>query len=196
MSSSYSTLYELKDDTGGLYDVKETSDNYHADHVASIYSLNDVIPDQSVVKPGGDKPVLEDLPLPSTAETSEQIAIDKDKFEELWNRSENLIKQLQEHVKDMFDGMDLKAKNVQQVLEKLILQTRTRKKGSPLVTRFLKASRENDFPAVSEIFDTFVNQAEKFARVIICERGESQSALLIPLADIGGVAGGKKFIAR
>jgi hypothetical protein len=178
--------YEVKDSTtyqtqvDDLYDQKV--DISYGDQRSAKLSL-------------GDKPVLDDLPLKNLAaknlEAKNQIQL-----ELLFDKTSVILSEFQEAAKKEFEEVDLKLEDIQNVLGKLISSALNKKRGSNLVSHFRKASKQNDFETIGHVFDTFANQAERFARVIVSERGEHSNFRLILQANIGGVAGGKKFIAK
>jgi hypothetical protein len=140
------------------------------------------------------KPVLEDLSKPIVPLQGFDVQYEQE-LELLWNKAGNTLQELQDHIERAFPGTIVKIDDIRAAVEKLIFQAQTRKTGSSLVSRFLDASRKKDFSTISNVFDTFVNQAERFAKVIVSERSESANSRLIADAQVGGVAGRSKFIA-
>jgi hypothetical protein len=184
------------------YDVPSPATSYDLPSGATSYDLNTSSPGiddfksvSSSVKNSvfmDSKPVLEDLPMDAVDAKENQYA---EEFADLWGNSGDILLQFQEQVKKSFQGMNVRVEDIQQVLGNLVLKTRTAQKGSPLIPLFLRASRANKHEVVSEVFDSFVNQAERFAKIIISERQEPSVSRSIPDAHVGGVAGGSKFIA-
>jgi hypothetical protein len=150
----------------------------------------------SLVSTVTNKPILEDLPLDEGEVPS--MGLDEDysrEFAELWEKSEGVLIELQRHVKTVFKGAFLNVNDIQQALGKVILNTKIANEGSNMIPLFLKASKKKDYGTISKVFESFGNQAERFARLIILERQEPAGSRLISDAHVGGVAGGSKFIA-
>jgi hypothetical protein len=141
------------------------------------------------------KPVLEDLPV----ETESGFSLEDNNFDaeldKLWSSTTEILKEFQERVSAEFNGMTVKLSDIREVLGKLVVRTCMNKSSPVLVSAFLEASRKDNFSKISQAFDTFMNQAERFARLIISELRESPMSRLVPHAQIGGIAGGSKFIA-
>jgi hypothetical protein len=185
-------IYDIKSYVTTSYDIQSV--------VLSSYSVDDVLlterPNQSIAAVTIDKPVLEDLPVLDGGSWSMNLENEfKNELEQLWNRSGDMLKGFQDQAKNVFKDIDVKMEDIQDVLGKLILKAQTRKQGSSLISTFLAASRRQDFSTISKVFDTFANQAERFARLIVSERHDSTGSKLISEAAVGGVAGGSKFIA-
>jgi hypothetical protein len=139
------------------------------------------------------KPVLDDLPVSSSAiEPNRHL---EPEFEKLWSNTGRALKDFQVEAAALFDNVLVPLDEIKAVLGKLVIKSQTRKSGSLMISQFLKASRLQDHLEVSKLFNTFLNQAERFARVIISERCESSGAQLIEDSKVGGVAGGSKYIA-
>jgi hypothetical protein len=182
--------------TGDIYDLKEytSTRTATAPQAETVYS---VLEDFKQAKPAfslDKKPVLEDLPVAGIPTNT-----DEDLFsgglDTFFEKTKDILSQFQEAANKELD-VAVKLEDLKLALEKVIVKSQTRKLGSSLVTKFLQASKTNDFQTISNIFESFGNQAERFARVIVSERSEPVGARLITQSFIGGVAGGKKFIAR
>ena len=84
---------------------------------------------------------------------------------------------------------------MQAAIGKVIAKTQVRSRGSTLISHFLRAAQEDQLTKMSEVFDIFISEAEKFARMIVSEFFVEESQKVIPKAAIGGIAGGSKFMA-
>jgi hypothetical protein len=184
-------LYESKAPStyGDLYDLSD----HLTPQSSEIYTLGNNLSTETDANRGNrEKPVLEDLPVKRNLEVVELAG---EEFESLWSETEHLLKDLQNCFKRKFGGLVVKIDEMQSVLEKLIVKTMSKEVGSPLISKFCFASRNNDSSLSSEVFSSFESQAERFAKVVISEVHEHSTTRLIPDAHIGGVAGGSKYIA-
>jgi hypothetical protein len=160
----------------------------------NIYESKDVPPNVQPSYVSKQRNVLEDMPLNPSVSVEKDGEFDES-LERMWQGAEGILKELQHHIGNFFGG-SVKIDDMKVVLGKLIVQGQTRKTGSRLTYDFLDASRKKKYSLISQIFESFVDQGERFARVIVTERRLPPSSRLIADAKIGGVAGGSKYIAR
>jgi hypothetical protein len=140
-TTDYTVLYETHE-----YELSSSTN----------YSFYTTPPQDGMVKFSLDKnPVLEDLPLDCLESFSENIH-----FERFFQNTHNLLVDFQAEVKEEFNGLEVKLKDLELVLGRLILRTKNSENGSTLISRFVQASRNNNSEAISRVFDSFVNQAE------------------------------------
>jgi hypothetical protein len=184
LSPVSNVLYDLSDQNLQFEYEYEGEENY------SIPETKDV----KLAFCADERRVLEDLP-PKKSSLEDESPVQNQRVDEFFAKTQGILKMLQAEVMEEFNA-EIKMKDLQNVIGKLILTAQVRKRGSDLISRFLEASRANNHQVISHVFDSFSSQAEILSRVIISERFEAGNLHLIAQAFIGGVAGGKKFLEQ
>jgi len=109
--------------------------------------------------------------------------------------NEDLCVDLKRAIDKSFVEINVAKEDIQSAIEKMIIRSQVRAQGSPLIRHFLRAAKENEMHSLSEVFYIFLSEADKFARMIVSDFFMEQSKRIISEVSIGGIAGGKKFIA-
>jgi hypothetical protein len=116
-------------------------------------------------------------------------------FEEFWGQHTGILEELKCAIDTNFSGIVVSLNDIREAVERVIFKAKVREQGSSLIGHFLRAAQEDNFRSLSEVFDIFVSEADRFSRVIVSELFVEESQRLIPKVSIGGIAGGSKHIA-
>eukprot|EP00475_Leptophrys_vorax_P003861 TRINITY_DN12252_c0_g1_i11.p1 TRINITY_DN12252_c0_g1~~TRINITY_DN12252_c0_g1_i11.p1 ORF type:complete len:447 (-),score=83.80 TRINITY_DN12252_c0_g1_i11:961-2301(-) len=163
-------------------------------NVDGYYSGSQIsaVPDVVKVTPFSDIVKQEDDEVADDEKKDEKFGI-------LWKDPSvvNALKILMDKTKEIFQVrvIDVHLKNA---AERVIRDAKTVDSGAPIVPKFLKAARKDRVvnSELSSVFDEFVHQADILVRLIVTEFTLKGQQKLIRRSDVGGVAGGQKYMSK
>eukprot|EP00475_Leptophrys_vorax_P009966 TRINITY_DN16644_c1_g1_i1.p1 TRINITY_DN16644_c1_g1~~TRINITY_DN16644_c1_g1_i1.p1 ORF type:complete len:139 (+),score=48.28 TRINITY_DN16644_c1_g1_i1:274-690(+) len=131
----------------------------------------------------------------------EQVTPDKndDRFRILWKdqSATEALHILKDKIKGIFH-VEVFAVYLQNAVERVIQDSQISHTGASVVPKFLKAARKEPVvnSELSSVFDEFVCQADVLVRLIVSEFALDEQQKLIRPRNVGGVAGGQKYMSK